>query len=174
MKSQQSVVVPMNRDNYRLTAHDAVLNQDADKLMEVICFLSNERVYTNRFPSFSTINYNGIDETELIEAIEDLEKLYAKAKEVEPFGILHHHSHLYYLEETSNGFTVWHNDTKYGSDGGSTSAPVCRGKTAIDALKNAWKLWSIPPVLISNSDYYVPNVDIHTVYSVPWNSGVEQ
>jgi len=158
----------MNRDNYRLTKNPTELSREADRLMEIITFLSNERVYKTRFPSFSTINYCEIDETELLEAIEDLEKVYEKAKKEEPFGILHHNSELYALDEFEDRFRVYHN-VPFGDDYG---APIASGKTPLKALQNAWKNWSIPPILIMNAQYFVPNVDIHMVYSVPWNTEV--
>lgn len=158
----------MNRNNYRLTKNPTELSREADRLMEIITFLSNERVYKTSFPSFSTIKYDGIDETELIEAIEDLENIYKKAKKQAPYNILHHNAHLYALDEYNDRFRVYHN-VPYGDDYG---APIASGKTPLKALQNAWKNWSIPPVLILNSEHYVPDVDIHMVYSVPWNAGV--
>lgn len=156
------VVFQVNRNNYRLTSNDFGLNQEADKLMEVICFLSNERVYKDHFPLFSTIKYNGVDETELIEAIEDLERIYKKT------DVLHQKAHLYVLMDDCK---IYHN-TECGTDL-ITTAPICKGDTPLEALKNAWEKWSIPPVLILNADYHVPDVNIHTVYSVPWNCEVE-
>ena len=152
----------MNRNNYRLTPNNAVLNERADALMNIITFLSNERVYKKSFPQFSTIRYDGIDETELIEAIEDLEKVYSKAER------LHHKAHLCILNEREGRFKIYGNDTEYGTDQ-NNCPPLCGGATALEALKNAWRNWSIPPILILNADYYVPGVDIHTVYSVPWD-----
>ena len=138
--------------------------------MEVICFLSNERVYAKSFPQFSTIKYNGVDETELIEAIEDLEKVYDEAREKSPFGYLHHKAHTHYLSynRIDDYYHIYPNNTEYGTDQ-NFSAPITGGKTAIQTLKNAWAKWGIPPVLILNADYFVPGVDIHTVRNVPWD-----
>ena len=155
----------MNRNNYQLGSGSFELNEKADKLMEVICFLGNERVYMKSFPEYSTIKYCGIDETELIEAIEDLEKVYAK------IGDDHHHkAHTHYLSynRIDDYYRIYPNDTEYGTDL-NTSAPISGGKTPLEALQNAWKSWSIPPVLILNAQYYVPGVDIHAVRNIPWD-----
>ena len=143
----------MNRNNYQLGSSDKLLNLKADKLMEKITFLANERNFHNRFPSFSTIEYTSVDEDELIEAIIDLETVYAAADR------LHHKSHLYVLDDD---LRIYHNDTEYG-DEPITSAPITKGLTPFQALCNAWKLWSIPPVLILGADYYVSGVDITTI-----------
>ena len=164
----------MNSNTYQLGSNSFELNQKADKLMEVITFLSNERVYAKSFPEYSTIKYCGIDETELIEAIEDLEKVYCEAKEKSQFGYLHHKAHTHYLSynRIDDYYHIYPNNTEYGTDQ-NFSAPISGGKTALQALQNAWKNWSIPPVLILNSGYYLPDVDIHMVYSTfPWNEGL--
>lgn len=140
----------MNRDRYKLGSKDILLDLEAEGLMEDITFLANERNYHNRFPMFSTIDYSDIEETTLIEKIIKLETVYAKA------GRVHHKAHPYFLDSDNR---IYHNDTEYG-DEINNSAPICGGKTPLDALKNAWKKWSIPPVLILNAEYYVPNVGI--------------
>ena len=108
----------MNRNNYQLGSGSFELNEKADKLMEVICFLGNERVYAKRFPEYSTIKYCGIDETELIEAIEDLEKVYAK------IGDDHHHkAHTHYLSynKIDDYYRIYPNNTEYGTDLNTTN-----------------------------------------------------
>ena len=147
----------MNRNNYQLGSNDPALNNKADDLMKNICFLANERNYFNHFPSFSTIDYNSMDEDELIQDIIRLETVYAEAGKH-----THHKAHLYVLEENNGKFRILHNDTEYGTDD-LTSAPVCGGKTALEALENAWRKWSIPPVLILNAEYYEPYVGIAEV-----------
>lgn len=139
----------MNSNNYQLTRNNTELNKKADDLMQIITFLSNERVYNRRFPEHSTIEYNELDEEELIEAIEDLEKIY---KQVGTH--YHHRSHLYVLtyNRVNDLYRVYHNPD-YGTDP-ITDPPITGGKTAMDALVNAWDTWSIPPVLILNSKYY--------------------
>lgn len=147
----------MNRNNYQLGSDDVSLNIKADALMDKIVFLGNERNYFNHFPSFSTIDYSDADEDELIRDIISLETVYAEARTSHP------KSKLYVLDETADGkFRILHNDTKY-VDEPITSAPVCGGKTPLDALKNAWKNWSIPPVLILNSEFYCPYIGIAEV-----------
>lgn len=153
----------MNRNGYKLTNQDAFLNEKACDLMDTICFLSNERTYHLHFPLFSTIEYTDVEEQELLENIIRLETIYAEAKGASDYGILHHKSHLYYLDKNGDGYAVYHNDKEYCSDGPSTSAPVCHGKTPMDTLQNAWKKWSIPPVLILNADFYVEHVSIAEV-----------
>ena len=156
------VVLHMESNNYQLGSKNPELNDKAQDLIQVITFLSNERVYHNHFPTFATIDYNDIDEQDLIEAIGDLEKVYTNARSLDVHNLLHHKAYLYVLEETFQGFRILHNDTEYG-DEPLTSAPVTGGETALDALKNAWKKWSIPPVLIMNSNYYCPNITIQEV-----------
>ena len=153
----------MNRNNYQLGS-TPVLNEKAEDLMNTICFLSNERVYFNSFPNFSTIEYTDIDENELLQAIEDLEDIYREAVNISKYGYLHHRAHPYYLEyhRFEDEWDIHPNDTEYGTDQ-NFSAPICSGKTALSALKNAWKMWSIPPVLILNSEYYIPGVSIGDV-----------
>ena len=146
----------VNRNNYQLGSNDFILNEKADDLMNNICFLGNERVYAKRFPLFSTIKYDDIDEDELIMHIEELEKLYSQVKPI------HHHAHLYVLSNDGEWFHVYPNDTQYGTEP-ITSAPVSGGRTALEALVNAWKIWSIPPVLVLNSNHYCPNVSISTI-----------
>ena len=143
----------MNRNNYQLGSGDIVLDEKANHLMDNITFLSNERNYSRRFPMFSTIEYSGVDEDELIMHIEDLEKIYQKT------NTHHHQAHLYLLDSDCR---IYHNDTEYGTDI-NNSAPICGGKTPLEALKNAWKLWSIPPVLVMNSQYYCPGITINEV-----------
>lgn len=154
----------MNRNNYQLGSDSFELNEKADKLMEVICFLSHERVCAKFFPSYSSINYTDVDEQEFIEAIEDMEKVYKKGVENTKYGFLHHRAHPYYMSHNrvENEYNVYPNNTEYGSDP-NFSAPVCSGKTALDALKNAWRMWSIPPVLILNSEYYIHGITINEV-----------
>ena len=144
------VGLPMNSNNYQLGSSDKLLNLKAERLMENITFLANERVYANRFPTYSTIDYNGVDEEELIESIINLETVYAEADK------LHHKSHLYLIDSDCR---IYHNNTEYGTDI-NNSAPITGGRNPLDALINAWKYWSIPPVLVLNADYYVPGVDI--------------
>ena len=143
----------MNSNGYRLGSGDLLLDEKAEHLMDNITFLSNERNYSKKFPLFSTIDYNGVDEDELIMHIEDLEKIYKKCNR------LHHKAHLYLLDEDNR---IYHNDTEYGTDI-NNSAPITSGKTPLEALVNAWKNWSIPPVLILNADYYCPGVGINEV-----------
>ena len=143
----------MNRNNYQLGSQDKILNKKADDLMDNICFLANERTYNKRFPEFSTIEYNGVDEEELIDAIQDLETIHKQA------GSVHHKAHPYLL---SVDCKVYHNDTEYGTDI-NNSAPICGGKNPLEALKNAWGKWSIPPVLILNSEHYIPGITIMDV-----------
>ena len=147
----------MNRNNYQLNSSDFILNERADNLMNNICFLANERNYKNHFPLFSTINFQGIDEEELIQHIEELEQIHSDVIFLD--GSLPHKAHPYLLDEDCK---IYHNDTEYGTDI-NNSAPICGGKTPIEALKIAWKKWSIPPVLILNADYYVPGVSISEV-----------
>jgi len=144
----------MNRNNYQLGSQDKILNKKADHIMDNICFLSNERNYNKRFPEFSTIEYNGVDEEELIDAIQDLETIHKQAGKN-----VHHKAHPYLLDVDCK---VYHNDTEYGTDI-NNSAPICGGKNPLEALKNAWEKWSIPPVLILNSEYYCPGVTIMDV-----------
>ena len=143
----------MNSNGYQLGSGDVVLDSKADHLMDNITFLSNERNYHNRFPMFSTIDYNGVDEDELIMHIEDLEKIYKQCNS------FHHKAHLYLLDDDCK---VYHNDTEYGTDI-SNSAPICGGETPFHALQNAWRKWSIPPVLILNADFFCPGVGINEV-----------
>ncbi|MBR0059343.1 MAG: hypothetical protein IJP99_08450 [Methanobrevibacter sp.] len=143
----------MNSNNYQLGSGDFLLDEKAEHLMDNITFLSNERNYAKRFPMFSTIDYNGVDEDELVMHIEDLEKVYAKAEKT------HHKAYLYVLDEDCK---VYHNDTEYGTDI-NNSAPICGGRTPMEALVNAWRNWSIPPVLILNSDFFCPGVGINEV-----------
>ena len=58
-------------------------------------------------------------------------------------------------------YGVYHN-SRCGTDP-ITSPPITSGKTALDALTNAWKIWSIPPVIIENALYYVPDVNINMI-----------
>ena len=146
----------MNRDDYQLGSDDFILNEKADDLMNNICFLGNERIYAKRFPLFSTIKYDDIDEDELIMHIEELEKIYSQVNPT------HHRAHPYVLSDNSGWFHVFHNDTEYGTDI-NNSAPIAGGKTPIEALKNAWKVWSIPPVLVLNSSHYCPDVSISNI-----------
>lgn len=151
----------MNRNNYQLGSNDFILNEKADDLMNNICFLANERNYHNHFPMFSTIDFNGIDEDELIMHVEALEKIHKQVKADN--GVLHHHAHLYLLDQNNKGlFVIYHNDTCYG-DEPVTSAPITSGRSPLEALKNAWKQWSIPPVLVLNADYYIRNITIGRV-----------
>lgn len=141
----------MNRNTYKLGSKDFTLNERADALMDTIVFLGNERNYHHHFPLFSTIEYSDVDEDELIGSIIKLETIYAEAR-----GDVHHKAHPYLLDSDNR---VYHNDTEFGTDI-NNSAPVCGGSTPLEALKNAWKKWSIPPVLILNADYYCPNISI--------------
>lgn len=147
----------MNSNGYHLGSGDFLLDEKANHLMDNITFLSNERNYAKRFPMFSTIDYNGVDEDELIMHIEDLEEVYVKARQKNKY--LPHKAHLYLLDDD---FKVYHNDTEYGTDI-NNSAPICGGKTPFEALQNAWRKWSIPPVLILNAEYYCPGVGIGEV-----------
>lgn len=154
----------MNRNNYQLGSQDKILNKKADDLMDNICFLANERNYNKRFPEFSTIEYNGVDEEELIDAIQDLEDIYREATKISNYGYLHHKAHPYYLSysRADDYYDIYPNNTEYGTDQ-NFSAPIIGGKTALQALQNAWKNWSIPPVLILNSEYYIPGITIMDV-----------
>lgn len=58
--------------------------------------------------------------------------------------------------------TIIKNDTEYGTDI-NNNAPHSRGNTPLEALKNAWAVWSIPPLLIMNSEYYVEGISISDV-----------
>lgn len=157
----------MNSNNYQLGTNNATLNDKADYLVKNITFLSNERVYAKRFPSFSSIKYDALDEEELIMHIEDLEKIYNVARRQTDFGLLHQRAHLYFLNKEGDYFHIYHN-TECGTDA-NDNAPIAGGKTAFEALCNAWKTWSIPPVLILNSKHYCPGANITTI-----TAGVEQ
>ena len=151
----------MNSNHYQLGTKNAALNDKADYLVRNITFLANERVSHKRFPVFSTIEYSELDEDELIMHIEDLEKVYNRARK-ETDGLLHHRAHPYLLEKEGDYYHVYHNDTKYGTDP-NDNAPIAGGATAFQALCNAWKVWSIPSVLIKNSSYYCPAANITTI-----------
>ena len=152
----------MNTNQYQLGTNNTALNEKADYLVRNITFLANERVYHKRFPAFSSIKYNALDEDELIMHIEDLEKLYNVARKETDFGLLHHRAHPYILNEHDGWFHIYPNDTKYGTDA-NDNAPIAGGKTAFQALCNAWKIWSIPSVLILNSRHYCPGADIKQI-----------
>ncbi len=149
----------MNRNNYSLGIKDVVLQKKVDYLMDNIVFLSNERVYNKHFPSFATIEFTDVDEDELVQHIEELETIYTKLRNEDVHGLLHHKAYLYILDEDMK---IYHNDLEYGV-GIITSAPVTGGKNPKEALKNAWEKWSIPPVLIMNSNYYCPGITIGDV-----------
>jgi len=144
----------MNRNNYQLGSDNAQLNARADRLMNNITFLSNERTYAQRFPSYSSINYNDVDEQELIDDITELERIYAKLREENT--TLHNNAYLYVLDDG----VIYPNDGQYTTD---LTTIVCKGIDGLSALKNAWKLWSIPPVLVMNSQYYCPGITINEV-----------
>ena len=157
----------MDRNNYQLCSNSCInkieLDQKADRLMDNIIFLSNERNYAKSFPQYSTIDYSSIDEEELIMHIEELEKLYKEAKEQSKWGYLHNNAHPYLVQWNMDAkeYQV-HPNEGCGTDQ-ITSAPITTGKTALNALINAWKMWSIPPVLVLNADYYVPGISISEV-----------
>ena len=139
------------------------LNQKADHLMDNIIFLSNERNYSKSFPQYSTIEYSSIDEDELIMHIEELEKIYKEAKKLSKWGYLHNNAYPYLIQ-----WNMDEQEYQVHPNGGCgtdpiTSAPITSGRTLLDALCNAWKLWSIPPVLILNAQHYMPGVDITTI-----------
>ena len=148
----------MNRNNYEIKTGDIILDEKAEHIMNNLCFLANERNYYYHFPEFSTIEFNGVDEEELIMHIEDLEKVYNKA------GTLNHKAYLYLMDvdNVNGGFKIYHNDTIYGTDI-NNSAPVAGGEDPLSALRNAWDKWSIPPVLILNANFYMPGVTISEV-----------
>ena len=151
----------MNTNQYKLGTKNTALNEKADFLVRNITFLANERVYHKRFPAFSTIKYTGLDEDELIMHIEDLEKIYNVARKETDFGLLHHHAHPYILLDEGGHYHIYHN-TKCGTDPITTS-PIAGGATALQALCNAWKVWSIPSVLIQNSKHYCPGANINKI-----------
>ena len=152
----------MKTNQYKLGTKNTALNEKADFLVKNITFLANERVFNKRFPAFSSINYSELDEEELIMHIEDLEKIYNVARKETDFGLLHHRSHPYILLDENGWFHVYHNDTEYGTDPITTS-PIAGGATALQALCNAWKVWSIPSVLIQNSKHYCPGANINKI-----------
>lgn len=151
----------MNIDHYQLGTNNPELNEKADFLIRNINFLANERVFNKRFPAFSSIKYTELDEDELIMHIEDLEKIYNVARKETDFGLLHHRSHPYILLDEGGHYHIYHN-TKCGTDP-ITDAPIAGGKTPFQALCNAWKVWSIPSVLIQNSKHYCPGANITTI-----------
>ena len=54
------------------------------------------------------------------------------------------------------------NDTEYGGQG-NYNAPHSTGKTPLQALKNAWKVWSVPPILIMNAEYHIKGISISDI-----------
>ena len=148
----------MHSNTYCLGSGNIALDNKADDLMMNITFLSNERVHHFRFPCFSNIDYNGIDESDLIDHIKELEKVHKEAEH------LHHRAHPYVLEHAGyeDRFIIRHN-TPCGTDQ-NDNAPITGGCTPLKALQHAWELWSIPPVLILNAEYYCPGTTIDDVY----------
>ena len=151
----------MNTNQYKLGTNNPSLNAKADFLVRNITFLANERVYHKRFPAFSSIKYCELDEEELLMHIEDLERVYNVAREETDFGLLHQQAHPYILLDEGGYYHIYHN-TKCGTDP-IDDAPIAGGATPFQALCNAWKVWSIPSVLIQNSKHYCPGANITTI-----------
>lgn len=98
--------------------------------------------------------WNGAKEYELICLIKELEK--EKIKFWEDWDSIL--MDCGYNKE----FEIYPNSNEFGCEQ-ITSAPITIGDTPIQALKNAWKIWSIPPCLICNADYFVKGIKIRDV-----------
>lgn len=103
----------------------------------------------------SDVEWDGAKEHQLIALIKECERQNIKPQ--------NHNDWDSVLDESSNyKWMIQSNDTKCGTDI-NNNAPHSMGETPLKALQNAWKRWSIPPLLIMNADYFVKGISITDV-----------
>lgn len=98
--------------------------------------------------------WNGAKEQELISLIKELEE--------EKIKFWKDWDSILIACNYDAKFKIYPNSNKFGCEQ-ITSAPIAVGNTPIQALKNAWRMWSIPPCLICNADYFIKEIKIRDV-----------
>lgn len=99
--------------------------------------------------------WNASNERELICLIKEAER-----QDIRP---VNHKDWTHMLSRGSNySFIIQKNDTPNGCTP-NYHAPCATGATPLQAMRNAWKMWSIPPILIMNSEWFVKGISITDV-----------
>lgn len=122
-------------------------------LLEKIKNLCNRRNQSR----FGLADWDAADEQQLICLIKEAERT---------ITLTHHKDWTHFLDIDegvhATTYTIYPNDGEYGTDP-ITSAPTTFGRNIKEALQRAWHLWSIPPFLIMNADYYCKDISITDV-----------